>query len=85
MELFDFVLFGKLFQGSGKITTVPGLFFSQKWEQTSDYECTYQVELFDTHFVFFVHVLAFSGMKLLVKLLNHSRTYFKNTYSKMET
>ena len=29
----------------------------QKWKQTSDYECTPKVELFDTHFVQFGQVL----------------------------
>ena len=37
-----------------------------KWKQTSDYECTHQMELFHTHFVYFGQVLAVSGMKLLV-------------------
>ena len=37
-----------------------------KLKQTSDCECTHQMELFDTHFVLFGQVLAVSGMKLLV-------------------
>ena len=38
----------------------------QKGKQTSDYECTHQMELFDTHFVYFGHVLLVSGLKTLV-------------------
>ena len=35
-------------------------------KQTSDYECTHQMGLFDTHFVQFGQVLPVSGQKLLV-------------------
>ena len=31
-----------------------------------DCECTYQMELFDTHFVYFGQVLPVSGLKMLV-------------------
>jgi len=34
-----------------------------KWKPTSDYECTHQMELFDTHFVYFGQVLLVSGPK----------------------
>ena len=55
---------------SGKITTLAtkALFstLNPKWKQTSDYECTHEMELFDTYFVWFGQVLAISGMKTLV-------------------
>ena len=50
---------------SGKITTIPTIFrtLTPKWKQTSDYECTHQMELFDTHFAYFGQVLLVSGLK----------------------
>ena len=35
-------------------------------KQTSDCECTYQMELFDTHFVYIGQVLPVSGLKMLI-------------------
>ena len=53
----------------GKITSVPRLFsepLHQMKKRTSDYECTHQMGLFDTHFVQFGQVLPISVLKLLV-------------------
>ena len=51
----------------GKTTTVPRQFSEhllQNENETSDYECTHQMELFDTHLVQFGQVLAVSDLKL---------------------
>ena len=42
-----------------------------KLKQTSEYECTHQMELFDTDFVYFGQVLAVSGLKTLVTSDGH--------------
>ena len=42
-----------------------------KEKQTSDYECTHQMGLFDTQFVQFGQVLPISGLKLLVTSIRY--------------
>ena len=81
----------------GKITTVPRLFVERllknENEHQINYECTHQMELFDTHFVWFGQALGVSGMKLLVTSNQYiqvvkSQPYldsFCNTYSKIKT
>ena len=59
---------------SGKITTVPRLFsvpLTPNEKQTSDYERTHQMGLFDTHFVQFGQVFPISGLKLLVTSIRY--------------
>jgi len=48
------VSYNRPFHISAKVTSRPRLIFQNtysKMKQTSDYECTHQMELFDTHFV----------------------------------
>ena len=77
-----FVYFGPILPVSGlKLLVISGYYvqvinhnltqtilksLTPKWKQTSDYECTHQMELFDTHFDYFGPILPVSGMKLLV-------------------
>ena len=62
-------------------------------EPTSNYECTHQMELFDTHFVYFGQELPTSGMKTLamsnwyvqvVKSQPYLHSYW-NTHFKIKT
>ena len=59
---------------SGKITTLPRLFSEHSLQLKTNiryYECTHQLELFDTHFVYFGQILAVSGLKTLVTSDGH--------------
>ena len=104
-----FVWFGQVLSVSGMILLVTSNRYVQvvkpqpytdnfqntysKIKQTSDYECTHQMELFDTHFVWFGQVLSVSGMILLVTSNRYVQVVkpqpypdnFENTYSKMKT
>ena len=55
----------------GKSQPYPDYFQNtSKWgKKASDYECTHQMEMFDTHFLYFGQVLLVSGLKALANLV----------------